>query len=420
MSIRKHLSSLPEERRVQIGNDLQVELPKTKMWIYPYHVENGILFLPYNYAIRLGYSPMKREAFPIANIEFRGQLRDYQQDVKKATLAELNTKHSCVLSLHVGWGKSIFAVYLASKLKLKTLILVNRLVLAKQWKELVAEVCPGTKFQLVKSKDDLDPMCDVYLMNAINATKKPLGFFDTIGTVIVDELHLICAKTLFKAFFYLCPRYLIGLSATPRRPDGLDALINLYFGDHRIAKPLKRQHTVYGIHTGIKLKFTYTYDGRMDWNSVLNAQAEHPERNQLLLRILQHFSSRYFLVLCKRIEQGNELIRLLTDAGESVTDLLGTKKEFDENARIVVATTQKCGVGFSHDKLDALLLASDVEEYFIQYLGRVFRTPEVEPLVFDVVDDNSVLKKHFSTRRGVYRDVGGRVKIVRDLSQLFS
>ena len=37
-------------------------------------------------------------------------------------------------------------------------------------------------------------------------------------------------------------------------------------------------------------------------------------------------------------------------------------------------------------KLDALILASDLEEYFIQYLGRVMRREDVEPYIFDIVD----------------------------------
>lgn len=419
MSVRVPLSDLDDENRAKICNELQIELPKTRQWVYPYHLEDDTVFIPYHYGIRQGYKVPSRSSFPSADIEFSGSLREYQREVKRDALRELNAKHSCVLSLHVGWGKSIFAVYMASRLKMKTLILVNRLVLAKQWKDLIATVCPASSFQMVKSKQELDPACDFYLMNAINATKKPLGFFDTIGTVIVDELHLICAKTLFKAFFYLNPRYLLGLSATPRRPDGLDALIDLYFGPHRITKALTRQHTVYCIQTGFKIPFTYTYDGRIDWNSVLNGQAEHEERTELILRILQHFSSRSFLVLCKRISQGEMLVEQLQQRGESVTDLLGLKRDFDEEARIVVATTQKCGVGFSHDKLDALLLASDVEEYFIQYLGRVFRTPEVEPIVFDLVDNQSVLKKHFATRRKVYHEVGGQIRTIKDPARLF-
>ena len=85
--------------------------------------------------------------------------------------------------------------------------------------------------------------------------------------------------------------------------------------------------------------------------------------------------------------------------------LLGIHK----NARILIATFQKVGTGFSHEKLDMLILATDAEEYFIQYLGRVFRRPDVEPLVFDIVDKHPILRRHFLTRRSIYQEVGGTI-----------
>jgi superfamily II DNA or RNA helicase len=70
---------------------------------------------------------------------------------------------------------------------------------------------------------------------------------------------------------------------------------------------------------------------------------------------------------------------------------------------------QKAGVGFDHKRLDSLILASDVEGYFIQYLGRCMRTEEVEPVIFDIVDNQNTLRKHFSTRQKVYFEHGGEI-----------
>ena len=89
---------------------------------------------------------------------------------------------------------------------------------------------------------------------------------------------------------------------------------------------------------------------------------------------------------------------------------MGSNQEFDSEARILIGTNSKVGTGFDHKKLDALLLAADVEEYFIQYLGRIFRTKEGVPIVVDLVDDNNILLKHWLTRRGIYLEHGGRVK----------
>ena len=87
----------------------------------------------------------------------------------------------------------------------------------------------------------------------------------------------------------------------------------------------------------------------------------------------------------------------------------GIKKSCDFTSRILVATVQKAGVGFDHPKLDSLVIASDVEEYFIQYLGRILEE-DVQPIVFDILDQNPILAKHYRTRQKIYKDHGGVVE----------
>ena len=57
-----------------------------------------------------------------------------------------------------------------------------------------------------------------------------------------------------------------------------------------------------------------------------------------------------------------------------------------------------------------MLLATDTSSYFIQNLGRVFRKQDTIPIIFDLVDDNFILLKHFKERTKVYNEVGGRIK----------
>ena len=115
-------------------------------------------------------------------------------------------------------------------------------------------------------------------------------------------------------------------------------------------------------------------------------------------------------MIVKRVIQGHYLVEKLRERGETVTSLLGSQQEYDVESRVLVGTNSKCGTGFDHPRLDTLLLAGDVEEYFIQYLGRVCRTREVRPIIFDLVDNNPILKRHFNTRRGEYLEVGGTVR----------
>ena len=87
------------------------------------------------------------------------------------------------------------------------------------------------------------------------------------------------------------------------------------------------------------------------------------------------------LILSKRIEQIDYIVKELRSKGEDVTCFKGNKQDYNPNARIMVATISKAGVGFDHPKMDTLILAGDVEGYFIQYLGRVFRREDVHPII---------------------------------------
>ena len=147
----------------------------------------------------------------------------------------------------------------------------------------------------------------------------------------------------------------------------------------------------------------------MNWGSILDQQANSVHRNEIIINIIEKYSKRNFLVLVKRVSQGKYLIKRLEEKGISVTNLIGSNQEFESSARVLVGTCQKIGTGFDHPKLNTLILGADIQEYFIQYLGRIFRIKDSEPMVFDLVDNNGILRKHYATRAKVYREHGGTI-----------
>jgi superfamily II DNA or RNA helicase len=414
MSLTINLTELSFENREKIRKELEIKLENKygigqPRYIYPYIIQSDDIKLPFAYAVSLQISRPKRELFPPINVKFAGELRPEQKIVRINSLKCLSNTGSVMISAYPGFGKTAGAINLATSIKFKTLIIVNKIVLIKQWKESILKFCPTAKVQTLTAQSKKQDV-DFYIINAQNTEKMGKTFFADIGTCVVDEAHMIMAETLSKSLQYVYPRYLIGLTATPYRPDGLDVLLNFYFGNHKIIRKLHREHTAYKVSTGFKPPVEKTIQGRINWGSILDAQANNDERNDLIIRIIQHFSDRNFLVLVKRVEQGKYLVNSLKKYGESVTDLIGSNQDFDTEARILVGTCQKVGVGFDHSKLDTLLLATDLEEYFVQYLGRIFRTKDNTPIVFDLVDENSILNKHFNTRRKVYQEHGGIVK----------
>lgn len=308
---------------------------------------------------------------------------------------------------------TITSLSIAASLGLRTLILVNKVVLLRQWLETIREVFPSTcRSQILYAKTTPDMTCDFYIVNAINIGKCAPEIYTQmrIGFVIVDECHLMMTRLLSKSLLYFAPHYVLGLSATPFRPDGFNSLLDLFFGKEKVIRPLYRPHTVYHVETGYTIQHDKDARGEMIWNSVLEKQTSHEERNAMILQLCNQFVDRTILILSKRIQQIEYLYSRLVDKGDTVTMIRHTDGRFDTTARIVIATYQKVGTGFSHNKLDMLILATDTEDYFIQYLGRVFRRPDVQPIIIDLVDRHPILKRHFQSRRIIYEASGGRIQ----------
>jgi superfamily II DNA or RNA helicase len=439
MSLKTSLSNLSDETVEKIRCDLQIEIVESKgnkyksfgpkKYIFPYELysekksledeeKEDVILLPFAYAHQtLNVPRPKRLEKSGINVAFTSVLRDEQVKVKQEAISILNKTGSVIISAACGFGKTILSINLCCCIKLATLIVVNKIVLMKQWEESILKFCPEARVKMLKPSaggEELDSNFDFYIINAVNIPKMRRGFFARIQCLVLDEVHLLMAEKLSTLTMFVQPRYSIGLSATPYRMDSLNILLDLFFGPHKIVRELNHKHTLYTIKTGFKPVMELTKTGGVNWSSVLESQSEDMERNKLIVRIATFFSSRVFLILVKRVKQGHLLVSLIQEAGVSVTSLLGSSQEFDAESRVLVGTTQKVGVGFDHPKLDALILACDIEDYFIQYLARVFRRPDSTPMIFDLLDDNPILKKHFRTREKVSLEHGGCARSLND------
>ena len=415
MSLKTKINKLSNEDREKINDELLLVLKNDSRMlpdkeIQPFDIVNDDIYLPFYYGSNeLNISRPERKNFPSMNIKFEGELRDEQIVVKKDALKKLTDKGCTILSLHTGFGKTILAINLACNIKLKTLVIVNKIVLIKQWEDSILKFCPTALVQKLTTKTKLKDS-DFYIMNAMNIEKMGRNFFQSIGLVICDEAHMLVAETLSRSLQYLTPRYLIGLSATPYRLDGLNKLLDLYFGEDKIVRDMNREHIIYRVNTGIEIEMEILEStGKVNWGAVLKSQSDNQERNELIIRIIREFKDRNFLVLCKRVEQATYLFNKLKEVDEHVDNLIGSKQEFDTDCRILVGIHQKVGTGFDWAKADALLLATSLKSYFIQSLGRVFRRRDTTPIVFDLVDNNFILLKHFKSRAEVYKNVGGKI-----------
>jgi superfamily II DNA or RNA helicase len=397
---------------------------KKETIVRPYKMNDGnTISLPFRWAVDNVPDIKRPERSTLSSISsrFTTTLRSVQEEIKDQCIAYLN-RHGCVLiSLYPGAGKTCLSIFLASRIGLKTVFVCHRIVLIEQWIKALERFIENPRIGFVKPEKNPKKLeaalaNDFLIVNAQNVKKLGGECFHDVGLVVIDEIHAIMAESLSECLYHLHPRYLIGLSATPQRPDGLDQLLDFYFGtDTKIVRELYHPHIVYRIDTSIE----YEEDHKTQWSAMITSQCMNEARNNLIVNIILDpaMKQRTFLVLCKRVDQAKYIAAHLEAANEKVSVMTEDVNDYDENSRIIVSSIQKTGVGFSFDKLDALILGSDVEEYFIQYLARVMRTEQVQPIVFDLVDPHKSLKKHFAERKKVYLKAGG---VIKDFYKEFS
>ena len=423
MSISLNIDNLSLAERASIVKNLQFNKKsnprfknqRTSPTIHPYFIDDhtNLVYLPFYWGlcnVKLAKRP-KRNNFSIFGEfpKFSGKLRPLQLEIKDKIIGYLNDCGTCWLSLYTGGGKTFTSIFIACKIKLKTLIICHRVNLINMWKSEIEKMCPGAIVQILNGVNKYDEHANFYVVNAMNVKKRGQGFYKEIGFLIVDEVHVMGTEKMAEAFQYITPRYCLALSATPYRSDGLDEILHTYFSKNKIIYEMYKAHTVFKVETGFVPKYKLNYDGTTDWTSVIQSQSMDQKRNDLIINLVTFFKDRNFLILSKRIEQIDYIVEKLREVGEDVTSFKGSKQTFNCESRILVATISKAGVGFNHPKLDALILASDVEEYFMQYLGRVFRREDVHPIIFDLVDKFPSLRRHYSTRKGVYEKAGGKI-----------
>ena len=79
------------------------------------------------------------------------------------------------------------------------------------------------------------------MLQSISMKEYPEDTFNQFGFVIYDECHHLGAEVFSKALLKTNCKYTLGLSATPKRADGLSKVFEWYLGPaYSIKKEIKK------------------------------------------------------------------------------------------------------------------------------------------------------------------------------------
>lgn len=328
---------------------------------------------------------------------------------------KLNRDHFLLLALRTGFGKTMCALYLVVKYGLKAVVLCHVSTVNRQWVEEANKHCPGLKVQLVTGSK-LNPKANMYVMGILKASHFTKKDFEDIKMVILDEVHITLTSTFSKALLLFKPIYLIGLSATPDRRDGMHKLLYPYFGNKNqfIVRHEVKQFTVIKLVTSFKPVIINTTDG-IDWNILYHSIASNPERQTLIADICSTwFPDHKIFILTKRVcecigccnydkcrfknKEAKGVIPLLKERKESAASFIENDKTYDKDVRIVMGTIKKMGVGLNDTSRNLEILASDVIDVR-QNEGRIRVDNNI---IVDIVDDFALFERHWKEREKWY------------------
>ena len=354
--------------------------------------------------------------------EFKGSLRESQQAVVNSFLKP--EPHDGILSLHTGGGKTVCALFIASRLRLPTLVIVHNSFLRDQWVDRVRSFLPNARIGRIQGDicevDGFDVV--IAMLQTLSMKEIPIANFKPLGLVIVDECHHIASEVFVQALPKVTSKYMLGLSATPTRKDGLMHVAHwflgplLYESEHTDIRDTSIQVEVYEYQNNDPVfnEILYNKQGVMFTSLMINKLTEEKQRTQWLVEILQDVleesPERQILVLTDRVQHTKDILQALPSSLQEKAAILSTdvhaskRTEYCSSRSILIATYAMCKEGFDVPTLNTLMMATprpDID----QIVGRILRVEKsarkIHPLILDIVDPQ--FRRQFQERNGLYK-----------------
>jgi len=350
---------------------------------------------------------------------FAGSVRPAQVEVVNSYLKP--EPHDGMICLQTGGGKTVCALYIASQLKVKTLIIVHNTFLKDQWEDRIRAFLPSVTIGHLQGETaDVDKDIVIAMIQSISMKEYPKEVFRGFGLTVIDECHHIASEVFVQAFQKITSKHMLGLSATPDRKDGLMYVIEWFLGPilYRSESGDKVDEAV---HVEVYKhepddtdfnKILYNNQGVMNVAGMVNKLAVFEPRTDLLVRIindiLEKEPDRQLLVLSDRVQHCRDICAKLDPSKAAILaqNVASAKRaEFCASKKVLIATYSMCKEGFDVATLNTLVMATprpDID----QIVGRILRTERsvrtIHPLIVDVVD--STFRRQFQARLKLYKD----------------
>ena len=447
---------ITKDQLLQIENDLSVE-PKVDQRfkitdeddsfnIYLESVSGDKIVVPRYYGIEKFGLP-KITKFNLleidhTNIEFRGELRDYQNVIMDKVLSEYTTDiqnpstslkpyGGSIISIPPGKGKTVLAINLITRLKVRALVIVHKTFLLNQWKERIQQYTDADVGIIRQDQIDIaDKQIVVAMLQSISMKDYDRELFQAFPLVIYDECHHLGAKMFSRSLLKVQAPYYLGLSATPERKDLMDKVFRYFLGPISYRGKFEPNNQVivrlysYNI---INIRFKTLFNQRMKTYltpKMITNICRIAERNDLIVKLITDIiirePGRKILVLSGRcnsakndssvnhVKEISDRLNLNPDLADNWGYYIGGMKriqlEISSEKQIIIGTYDMAQEGLDISLLDTLIMASPLKGDLTQTCGRILRGGNIyQPLIIDIVDKVKPFCDQARYRYGYYK-----------------
>jgi len=423
----KDLNIVKKELTVEVQNHMFDHIEPKKYSLYR---ENKTkLYLPKYYGLQRFGIPERNvigQGETRHNMNFVGSLRDYQVEQVDAFLNACDdpTKMGGIVSIGCGGGKTVIAINIACRLKLKTLFISHKDFLNVQFAERVKMFSPDSSIGIIKqNKIDIENKDFVVgSLQSIAMRDYDPDIFKDFGLVIIDEVHHCSAEVFSNALIKTCSPFVLGLSATLNRKDGLRKVFEWFIG-----KPvIKLSNNTDDNDIDVKYyhftsnnteynRIETMFNGKISAVKMLGNVVSYKPRIQFIVEAIKEnmTKERQLLVLSERKALLNEIYKMLDNdddfdytIGYYIGGMSQTKLNESAKANIILATTHMSSEGLDIPTLNSLILVSPMSD-IEQSVGRILRSKVsdriIKPLIIDIVDSFSIFTNRFNKRKAYYK-----------------
>ena len=381
------------------------------------------------------------------NVDFKGELRPEQDKALK----ELIRYDNGILHAATAFGKTVVSSAIIAQKKINTLIILESSALIEQWKEAlekflnINEGLPTyeTKTGRVRKRksligtlqgahDSMTGIIDIAMAGSLCKNGKYHKMMNEYGLVLIDECHHSASETIANVLKEVKAKYVYGVTATPKRGDGLEKINYMLIGPIRYSYTAKEKAKEQGIQHLVYPRFTMTVPPRgvitdkMHPNEAYEIIHNNDVRDEQIIEDVKNCvaAGRTPVVLSRYKDHSEKFYERLKNYADHVFLMTGnnSKKEHrkileqmhqvDKNeSLILIATGSLVGEGFDFPRLDTLFMATPVSFRGVveQYAGRLNRdyAGKENVIIYDYVDNHiPMFNNMYMKRLKAYKQIG--------------